>query len=478
MGGNRVENSAPKGEAVGTVEKAGKVWEEFSQSVYGENAKGSYPSQKMDERTPQTDSRKQQVNEKQIRPDESAGANSDTPDALLKSATYRDHRVASNFLHSMNLLNDLSSSGSEQWAKDIITKVNTTDQGSLNTAAAILEKNYGVGVERDAKGNATKLSYHEQCDPVFNAAEMKSVMQSWNPYAITLVGVGKPLISALCRADKMLGPSVSVDMGGDKVNVNARWRFDSWSADRVAVAPLEKVELPPVKDLIFSKNPQHGETSISKDFPQNGTQSVDRVETLVAWSDRSGKENNEVTRLKLDGKTHSIDNVALQLLNRLPNLVALDAKLYGKDDDFKYLAGNPKLETLVLDSFVMGSKALSHISELPNLKKLDLSQTYAGQKDMSRLTSESLEELRMGFYTKNESLDHIAKLPNLKVLQLDLSQSKAEDLKALAVSKSLKRIIINQPHEIKPQDLKKIQASLPGVQVDLIPSPLDEPSRS
>lgn len=389
---------------------------------------------------------------------------------LIESATSKDYRNASRMLHNIDLLDNLSSSMPDYFAKDIIKQVNTTDQHSLNTAAAILERNHGIGVERDTAGNATKLKYHYDCDPFFKGTDVSSALRSLNPYAIGLTTIGQPVISSLCRADRLIGPAVTVDMSKDKIEVNARHRFSSWRDDRVAVAPEEKVDVPPVKDLIFSNNPGPNEKSISKDFPPNETTKVEALETLVQWSARPAAENEAITKLQLDGKTHSIDNVAMQLLNKFPNLTALDAKLYGKDSDFKYLvSGNPKLETLVLDSFVMGSNALTHISQLPNLRKLDLKQTYVGQKDMSKLTSSSLEELRMGFYTKDESLAHIAKLPNLKVLQLDQSTSKAEALQALRESKSLKRIIINAPHEIKPQDLKKIKAMLPGVQVDYIP---------
>lgn len=203
----------------------------------------------------------------------------------------------------------------------------------------------------------------------------------------------------------------------------------------------------------------------SKGFTPNQTTSVDSLGKLSELSRRSDTENDKVTRMVLDGE-HPMDNSAMRLLYKFPNLTSLDAKLYGKDSEFKNLTVNRKLESLTIDSFVMGSAALEPISQLPNLKKLDLRETKIGQKNLSKLTSASIEELALTGPIKDENYKHIANLPSLKTLRLEQAQLNPEALQALARSKTLQRLVINSPVDFKSENLSKLQALLPGVKIE------------
>lgn len=202
-----------------------------------------------------------------------------------------------------------------------------------------------------------------------------------------------------------------------------------------------------------------------KGFTPNQSTSVDSLGKLSELSRRSDTENDKVTRMVLDGE-HPMDNSAMRLLYKFPNLTSLDAKLYGKDSEFKNLTVNRKLESLTIDSFVMGSAALEPISQLPNLKKLDLRETKIGQKNLSKLTSASIEELALTGPIKDENYKHIANLPSLKTLRLEQAQLNPEALQALARSKTLQRLVINSPVDFKSENLSKLQALLPGVKIE------------
>jgi hypothetical protein len=206
-----------------------------------------------------------------------------------------------------------------------------------------------------------------------------------------------------------------------------------------------------------------------QDFPQASTTVVEDLGQLDRMVFGRGTDPKTVTNLYLNGGV-TMDGISLRTLNAFPNTQRLFLNCNASDEDMKDLKGNPKIEEVVVgsDAYKLTAASLVPLSQLPKLTRLDLKEVHVGNDDLRYLTSDSLQELRLGNATTDGAFAHLAHLKNLRVLQIDDGDYTAQGVKQLAASSSLQRLVLQNPHHISPQKVLELKKALPGIAIDYV----------
>ncbi len=263
------------------------------------------------------------------------------------------------------------------------------------------------------------------------------------------------------RIDDREHDSVGLDVGhvqNGEFEVEATYNYPS--------IPKPKAGLP-FTDNVLDIAPHFSHAL--QDFPKESTTLVEDLGTLDRMALGRGTDPKEVTNLYLNGGIQ-MDGIALRTINAFPNTERLFLNCDASDEDMKDLKGNPKIEEIVIgaSAYKLTGSALTTLSQLPKLTRLDLGETHIGGDELSNLTSNSLQELRLGNETTDATFSHLTHLKHLRVLQIDYGDYSAQGVKDLAASTSLQRVVLQNPHHISPQKMLELKKALPGISIDYI----------
>ncbi|RCS44666.1 hypothetical protein DTL42_17235 [Bremerella cremea] len=173
---------------------------------------------------------------------------------------------------------------------------------------------------------------------------------------------------------------------------------------------------------------------------------------------------DRVSEFSLEYEYDSIDAeeqmAALTMLTRLRSLKFVEP--IASDDNVRRLASLQHLESLDLSGCEISANSLGFVSQLPSLKKVDVSYTNVGDKGVRQLITFSprLEELRIGdVQLSEETVVAISKMENLVELDLSGTSTPVKTLEHLGKSASLRRLYIYRT-PLSEHDLSNLATKL------------------
>jgi len=204
-----------------------------------------------------------------------------------------------------------------------------------------------------------------------------------------------------------------------------------------------------------------------------GGTAVDGLAQLDRMAQEDPEQCERVTALTLTSNRYN-DGIALHDLKGFPNLKGLQLDIYFADKDLKYLKlYGSKIESLSLGYNDLDGPGLATLSEMPNLKTLDLGLASINGAALQHLDSPTLTSLNLGNEMSNDGFKSLAKLPNLKQLQLNQGNYTIDGLNDLAASKSLEHLVINFPRNVSASNIESLQKMMPKVRIDYNVFPQD-----